>query len=272
MNLIARRKNEQQGALTVQVGDVIIGGPQIVVVAGPCAVESYEQILSSAQEVKRLGAALLRGGAYKPRTSPYSFPGKRETGLEILQEIKALTGIPVVSEVMDVRDIERVAEVADMLQIGSRNMQNFSLLTEIGRTKYPVLLKRGLSATLEEWIYAAEYILAEGNDQVVLCERGIRTYEPYTRNTVDISAIPALKELTRLPVIIDPSHGTGRRSLVGPVALAGIAAGADGLMVEVHPQPEHALSDGEQSLNFEQFAELMASLGPVAYAVGREMI
>jgi len=272
VNLIARRKDEQQETTAVRVGDVIVGGPQLVVVAGPCAIESYEQLLSTALEIKRLGATMLRGGAYKPRTSPYSFRGKGEHGLKILSQIKELTGLPVVTEVMDARDIERIAEVADMFQIGSRNMQNYTLLSEIGKTKRPVLLKRGLAATLEEWIYAAEYILAEGNDQVVLCERGIRTFETYTRNTVDITAIPALKELTNLPVFLDPSHGTGRRSLVSPVALAGIAAGADGLMIEVHPQPDIALSDGEQSLNFEHFAELMDKIGPVAKAVGREMI
>ncbi|HWQ43151.1 MAG TPA: 3-deoxy-7-phosphoheptulonate synthase [Desulfosporosinus sp.] len=272
MNLIARRNKEQQETTTVRVGDVIIGGPQLVVIAGPCAIESYEQLLSTALEVQRLGATMLRGGAYKPRTSPYSFRGKGETGLEILSQIKALTGLPVVTEVMDARDIERVAEVADMFQIGSRNMQNYTLLTEIGKTKRPVLLKRGLAATIEEWIYAAEYILSEGNDQVVLCERGIRTFGTYTRNTVDITAIPALKELTHLPVFLDPSHGTGRWSLVSPVALAGIAAGADGLMIEVHPQPDLALSDGEQSLNFEHFAELMERVVPVAKAVGREII
>lgn len=271
MNLIARRKDEQETA-AVRVGDVIIGGPQLVVIAGPCAIESYDQLLSTALEVQRLGATMLRGGAYKPRTSPYSFRGKGEAGLEMLSQIKALTGLPVVTEVMDARDIERVGEVADMFQIGSRNMQNYTLLTEVGKTKHPVLLKRGLASTLEEWIYAAEYIMAEGNDQVVLCERGIRTFETYTRNTVDITAIPALKELTHLPVLLDPSHGTGKWSLVSPVALAGIAAGADGLMIEVHPQPEFALSDGDQSLNFEHFAELMDRIGPVAKAVGRELI
>ena len=269
VNLIARRKDQQQATTTVRVGDVIIGGPQLVVVAGPCAIESYEQLLSTALEVQRLGATLLRGGAYKPRSSPYSFRGKGESGLEILSQVKALTGLPVVTEVMDARDIERIAKVADMFQIGSRNMQNYTLLTEVGKTKLPVLLKRGLSATLEEWIYAAEYIMSEGNDQVVLCERGIRTYETYTRNTVDITAIPALKELTHLPVFLDPSHGTGRWSLVNPVALAGIAAGADGLMIEVHPQPDLALSDGDQSSNFEHFAKLMENVGPVAKAVGR---
>lgn len=271
MNLIARRKDEQQETTTVRVGDVIIGGPEVVVIAGPCAIESYEQLLSTALEVQRSGAVLLRGGAFKPRTSPYSFRGKGETGLEMLAQIKDLTGLPVVTEVMDARDIERVAKVADMLQIGSRNMQNYTLLTEAGKSKLPVFLKRGLASTLEDWIYAAEYIMAEGNDQVVLCERGIRTFETYTRNTVDITAIPALKELTHLPVFLDPSHGTGRWSLVSPVALAGLAAGADGLMIEVHPQPDLALSDGDQSLNFEHFAELMQKGRPVAKAVGRNI-
>ena len=272
MNLIARRQTKQQATTTVRVGDVIIGGSQLVVVAGPCAIESYEQLLSTALEVQRLGATMLRGGAYKPRTSPYSFRGKRESGLEMLAQIRALTGLPVVTEVMDARDIERIGLVADMFQIGSRNMQNYTMLSEVGKTKLPVLLKRVLASTLEEWIYAAEYIMAEGNDQVVLCERGIRTFETYTRNTVDITAIPALKELTHLPVFLDPSHGTGKWSLVSPVALAGVAAGADGLMVEVHPQPELALSDGDQSLNFEHFSDLMVRVGPVAKAVGREFM
>jgi len=269
VKLIARRKDEQQETTKVRVGDVIIGGSELVVIAGPCAIESYEQLLSTALEVQRLGATMLRGGAYKPRTSPYSFRGKGEIGLEMLSQVKALTGLPVVTEIMDARDIEQVAKVADMFQIGSRNMQNYTLLTEVGKTKLPVFLKRGLASTLEEWIYAAEYIMAEGNDQVVLCERGIRTFETYTRNTVDIAAIPALKELTHLPVFLDPSHGTGKWSLVSPVALAGIAAGADGLMIEVHPQPDQALSDGDQSLNFEHFAELMQRTEPMAKAIGR---
>lgn len=271
MHLIAQRKEESQVISEVRVGDVVIGGPQLVVIAGPCAIESYEQLLSTAEEIKRSGASMLRGGAYKPRTSPYSFRGKGESGLKILAEVKQVTGLPVVTEVMDARDIENVLEVADMIQIGSRNMQNFTLLSEVGRTQCPVLLKRGLAATLEEWMYAAEYILAEGNNQVVLCERGIRTFENYTRNTVDITAIPAMKELSHLPILLDPSHGTGKWSLVNPVALAGAAAGADGLMIEVHPQPEEAMSDGPQSLNFKHFAELMNSLAPVAKAVGRTL-
>ncbi|GAB6174075.1 3-deoxy-7-phosphoheptulonate synthase [Paradesulfitobacterium aromaticivorans] len=271
MQLIARRHEEKEGTTLVQVGNAVFGGPQVLVIAGPCAIENYEQLLTTAHEVKRLGGAVLRGGAYKPRTSPYSFRGKGESGLKILAEVKKETGLPVVTEVMDVRDIERVADVADMIQIGSRNMQNFTLLSEVGRSRHPVFLKRGLAATLEEWIYAAEYILAEGNDQVVLCERGIRTFENYTRNTVDITAIPAMKELSHLPVVLDPSHGTGRWSLVAPVALAGVAAGADGLMIEVHPQPAEAMSDGPQSLNFKHFGELMQTLNPVARAVGRKV-
>jgi 3-deoxy-7-phosphoheptulonate synthase len=270
MNLIARRKEKGSNKTTiVQVGDVGIGGPQLAMIAGPCAIEGFDQFLSAAQEVKRLGARLLRGGAYKPRTSPYSFRGKGEDGLEILSEVKKLTGLPVVTEVMDARDLDKIVEVADMLQIGSRNMQNFTLLSEVGKTRIPVLLKRGLAATIEEWLLAAEYILSEGNENVVLCERGIRTFETYTRNTVDITAIPAIKELSHLPIILDPSHGTGKRSLVSPVALAGVAAGADGIMVEVHPNPEEAMSDGDQSLNFDQFAQLMQDIDPIALAVGR---
>lgn len=271
MNIIARREKGTQYTTAVRVGDVVIGGPQVVVIAGPCAIESYEQLLSTAQEVKKHGAAILRGGVYKPRTSPYSFRGKGESGLEILAAVKRETGLPVVTEVMDARDLERIMDVTDMIQIGSRNMQNFTLLSEVGKTKRPVFLKRGLAATLDEWLYAAEYILTEGNDQVVLCERGIRTFENYTRNTVDIAAIPAIKELSHLPVFLDPSHGTGRWSLVNPVALAGIAAGADGLMVEVHPDPDEAMSDGPQSLTFEHFADLMNAVGPVAQAIGREV-
>lgn len=270
MNLIARHKEKGSSKTTiVQVGDVGIGGPQLAMIAGPCAIEGFDQFLSAAQEVKRLGARLLRGGAYKPRTSPYSFRGKGEDGLEILSEVKKLTGLPVVTEVMDARDLDKIVDVADMLQIGSRNMQNFTLLSEVGKTRIPVLLKRGLAATIEEWLLAAEYILSEGNENVVLCERGIRTFETYTRNTVDITAIPAIKELSHLPIILDPSHGTGKRSLVSPVALAGVAAGADGIMVEVHPKPEEAMSDGDQSLNFDQFAQLMQDINPIALAVGR---
>lgn len=268
MNLIARQKEGLKKTI-VQVGDVGIGGPQLVVIAGPCAIEGFDQFLSTAEEVKRQGAKILRGGAYKPRTSPYAFRGKGEDGLEILSEVKKITGLPVVTEVMDARDLDKIVDVADMLQIGSRNMQNYTLLSEVGKTRIPVLLKRGLAATLEEWLLAAEYILTEGNENVVLCERGIRTFETYTRNTVDITAIPAIKELSHLPILLDPSHGTGKWSLVHPVALAGVAAGADGIMVEVHPHPEEAMSDGAQSLNFGHFADLMRDIKPVALAVGR---
>lgn len=271
MNLIARRQDKSSKKTIVHVGDVGIGGPQLVVIAGPCAIEGFDQLLSAAEEVKQQGAKILRGGAYKPRTSPYSFRGKGETGLEILAEVKKRTGMPVVTEVMDARDLDKIMDVADMLQIGSRNMQNFTLLSEVGKAKVPVLLKRGLAATMEEWLLAAEYILAEGNKNVVLCERGIRTFESYTRNTVDIAAIPAMKELTHLPILLDPSHGTGKWSLVQPVALAGVAAGADGIMVEVHPNPEEAMSDGDQSLNFVHFEQLMRQMQPVAQAVGRSV-
>jgi 3-deoxy-7-phosphoheptulonate synthase len=269
MNLIARRKENGPKRTIVHVGDVGIGGPQLVVIAGPCAIEGFEQLLSTAEEVKRQGAKILRGGAYKPRTSPYAFRGKGEDGLEILSEVKKRTGLPVVTEVMDARDLDKILDVADMLQIGSRNMQNFTLLSEVGKTRTPILLKRGLAATMEEWLLAAEYILSEGNENVVLCERGIRTFETYTRNTVDITAIPAMKELSHLPILLDPSHGTGKWSLVHPVSLAGIAAGADGIMVEVHPQPDEAMSDGAQSLTFEHFGDLMRDISPVAQAVGR---
>lgn len=271
MNLIARQKAKGSPRTIVRVGDVGIGGSQLVVIAGPCAIEGFDQFLSTAEEVKRQGAKILRGGAYKPRTSPYAFRGKGEDGLGILSEVKRITGLPVVTEVMDIRDLDKILDVADMLQIGSRNMQNFSLLSEVGKTRVPVLLKRGLAATMEEWLLAAEYILTEGNEDVVLCERGIRSFETYTRNTVDISAIPAMKELSHLPILLDPSHGTGKWSLVHPVALAGVAAGADGIMVEVHPNPEEAMSDGAQSLNFEHFADLMRDIKPIAHAVGRSV-
>ncbi|MDA8443149.1 MAG: 3-deoxy-7-phosphoheptulonate synthase [Peptococcaceae bacterium] len=253
----------------VSVGSVLIGGPSIPVMAGPCAVESREQLLSVAISLKDLGASLLRGGAFKPRTSPYAFRGLAEEGLKMLAEARELTGLPIVTEVMDARDVELVARYADMLQIGSRNMQNFTLLQAVGDVAKPVLLKRGLSATLEEWLMAAEYILATGNPQVVLCERGIRTFETWTRNTVDITAIPAVKELSHLPIILDPSHGTGRWKMVAPVAKAAIAAGADGLLIEVHPDPDCALSDGPQSLTPENFHTLMQELKPLAKAVGR---
>ncbi|NLW45156.1 MAG: 3-deoxy-7-phosphoheptulonate synthase [Syntrophomonadaceae bacterium] len=244
----------------VTVGDLKIGDGGIQVIAGPCAVESREKYLEAAMLVKESGATMLRGGAFKPRTSPYSFQGLEEEGLKILAEARELTGLPVVTEVMDQRSVELVARYADVLQIGARNMQNFFLLREVGKIDKPVVLKRGPSATLEEWIMAAEYIVSSGNPRVIMCERGIRTFETYTRNTLDLSAIPALKRLTHLPVIVDPSHGTGKWRLVEPMALAAVAAGCDGLMIEVHQNPAEALSDGPQSLTPENFAHLMNRL------------
>ncbi|MGE5527614.1 MAG: 3-deoxy-7-phosphoheptulonate synthase [Patescibacteria group bacterium] len=267
---LAAREFRQEPS-QVQVGAVRIGGPRIVVIAGPCAVENGEQIVATARAVKAAGADLLRGGAYKPRTSPYAFQGLEKEGLVLLAQARAETGLPVVTEVVNPRDVELVAEYADMLQIGARNMQNFILLREVGRCKKPVLLKRGLAATTEEWLMAAEYILSEGNYDVVLCERGIRTYETSTRNTLDLSAVPSVKHLSHLPILADPSHGAGKRALVEPLSRAAVAVGADGLMVEVHPAPEKALSDGPQSLTFTEFAGLMAGLRPVAAAVGRAM-
>jgi len=255
----------------VRVEDVTIGGPELVMIAGPCAVEDREAYLQLAMQLKEMGANMLRGGAFKPRTSPYSFRGLGREGLEILAEARRVTGLPVVTEILDVRDLEAVAACADVLQVGSRNMQNFTLLQEMGRAGRPVLLKRGLSATIEEWLLAAEYILAAGNPNVILCERGIRTFETATRNTVDIGAVPLVRELAHLPVIVDPSHATGRRQLVPPVARAAVAAGADGLMIEVHQNPELALSDGPQSLLPENFQKLMQDLRPIAAAVGREV-
>ena len=255
----------------VRVGPVDIGGPRVVTIAGPCAVEDCDQIVRTAKAVQAAGADMLRGGAYKPRSSPYSFHGLEEEGLKLLAQARAETGLPVVTEVLNPRDVELVAEFADMLQIGARNMQNFILLREVGRTKRPVLLKRGLAATIEEWLMSAEYILSEGNYDVALCERGIRTYETSTRNTLDISAVPIIKRLSHLPILVDPSHGTGKRALVAPLARAAVAAGADGIIVEVHPSPETALSDGPQSLSFDDFERMMAGLRPVAAAVGREM-
>jgi 3-deoxy-7-phosphoheptulonate synthase len=255
----------------IRVGDVEIGGERVVVMAGPCSVENREQIERSAEAVARTGAAVIRGGAFKPRSSPYAFQGLGEAGLLMLREAADRNGLVVVSEVMDQTQIPLVAQYADILQVGARNMQNFTLLRELGKLRQPVLLKRGPSATIEELLLSAEYILAGGNYDVVLCERGIRTFETYTRNTMDISAIPAVKKLSHLPIVADPSHGTGRRDLVAPVARAAVAAGADGLLIEVHPDPDHALSDGAQSLRPEQFQELMAQLRIIAPAVGRRV-
>ncbi|MGF7399825.1 3-deoxy-7-phosphoheptulonate synthase [Thermoanaerobacterium thermosaccharolyticum] len=256
----------------VDVNGVSVGGKNIVIMAGPCAVESKEQLLESAEAVKKFGAKFLRGGAYKPRTSPYSFQGLEKEGLEMLYEAKKYTGLKIVTEVMDIHSIEIVSKYADVLQIGARNMQNFSLLKEIGRSNMPVLLKRGIAATIEEWLNAAEYILSEGNKNVILCERGIRTFEQYTRNTLDLSAVPVIKKLSHLPIIVDPSHGTGKSFLVSPMAKAAIAAGADGLIIEVHPDPKNALSDGAQSLTPKEFEVLTKEISKVANAVGRDFI
>lgn len=256
----------------VKVEDIEIGGKNIVIMAGPCAVESREQLFESAMAVKKAGAQFLRGGAFKPRTSPYSFQGLEEEGLKMLKEAKELSGLKIVTEVMDVHSVELVAEYADVIQIGARNMQNFPLLRTVGRINKPILLKRGLAATLEEWLSAAEYILSEGNKDVILCERGIRTFETYTRNTLDLSAVPAVKKLSHLPIVVDPSHGTGKWHLVAPMAKAAIAAGADGLIIEVHPDPKNALSDGAQSLTPENFETLCNDIKIIAKAVGREFI
>ncbi len=267
---LAAREVRPEGS-RVSVGGVEIGGRRIAVIAGPCAVESQAQVEAAAAAVKRSGATLLRGGAFKPRTSPYSFQGMEDAGLELLENAGRHVGLPVVTEIMDPHDIDLVAEHADMLQVGARNAQNFSLLRRLGKIKKPVLLKRGMSTRLEEFLMAAEYILSAGNPNVVLCERGIRTFETATRNTLDLTAVPLLKQWTHLPVVVDPSHGTGIWSLVMPMALAAVAAGADGLLIEVHPSPETALSDGPQQLRPERFAELMTALRAVAEAVGRTL-
>jgi 3-deoxy-7-phosphoheptulonate synthase len=256
---------------TVKVGDVTIGGKGVVVMAGPCAVESEQQLFETANAVKAAGANILRGGAFKPSTSPYQFRGLGEQGLELLARVKKEVGLPVITEVMSTGDVELVATYADILQIGARNMQNFSLLEEVAKTGKPVMLKRGLSATVQEWLLAAEYILAQGDGQLILCERGIRTFETYTRNTMDISVIPIIEKVSHLPIIADPSHGTGKWYLVIPMALAAIAAGADGIMVEVHPHPDQALKDGAQSLTFANFQQLMSQIEYVARAVGRHI-
>jgi 3-deoxy-7-phosphoheptulonate synthase len=256
----------------VRISDAVtIGAREIVVVAGPCAVEGHDMLHDTALAVQRLGASLLRGGAYKPRTSPHSFQGLGAEALEILSEVRTVTGLPVVSEVVDPRQVEQMAAAVDVLQVGARNMQNFALLAEVGRARVPVLLKRGLSATVRELLHASEHVRVWGNEQVILCERGIRTFEPSTRNTLDVAAVPVLKAESHLPVLVDPSHAAGRAALVTPLALAAVAAGADGLLVEVHPAPGAALSDGEQSLDFAAFAELMLRLAPVAAAVGRTL-
>jgi 3-deoxy-7-phosphoheptulonate synthase len=255
----------------ITVGDVRIGGDEVVVMAGPCSAESEAQVEAAAAAVKRAGAKILRGGAYKPRSSPYSFQGLGEEGLRLLREASDRHGLKLVSEVMDINQIETIGKYADILQVGARNMQNFTLLRELGNSRIPVMLKRGISATIEEWLLSAEYILSGGNMNVMLCERGIRTFESYTRNTLDISAIPVVHHLSHLPVLADPSHGTGRRDKVAPMARAAVAAGADGLIIEVHADPDHALSDGAQSLFPTQFDRLMAELRIIAPAIGRSI-
>jgi len=267
---LSSREFEPENSV-IDVGGVKIGGNELVVMAGPCAAETREQVMSTARAVKAAGARILRGGAFKPSTSPYSFRGLGEEGLKLLAEAKEENGMPLITEVLTPQDVALVVKYADILQVGARNMQNFILLDEVGQAKKPVMLKRGLSATIQEWLLAAEYILAQGNRQLILCERGIRTFETYTRNTMDVSAIPIVHKETHLPIIADPSHGTGKWDLVMPLALASVAAGADGLMIEVHPTPDTALKDGAQSLTFDHFQDLMKRVGPVAKAVGRTM-
>lgn len=264
-------KQFKKGSTIVDVDGVKVGGGSFTLMAGPCAVESKEQLFESAEIVKDKGAKILRGGAYKPRTSPYSFQGLAEKGLKMLAEARERTGLKIVTEVMDTRSVELVGKYADIFQVGARNMQNYPLLKEIGQQDKPVLLKRAMTATYKELLMAAEYIMAGGNHDVILCERGIRTFVEYTRNTVDISTVPVIKELSHLPVIVDPSHGTGKWSLVSSVAKAALAAGADGAMIEVHPDPATALCDGPQSLTPTNFAKLMNELGPIAEAVGKEL-
>jgi 3-deoxy-7-phosphoheptulonate synthase len=267
---LASRDFHPQDTL-VKVNGVTIGGSQLVVMAGPCAVESLDQLMEAAWAVKEAGGQVLRGGAFKPRTSPYSFQGLGEEGLRMLAQARDETGLPIVTEVTDPQLVPLLTTYADILQIGARNMHNYALLHAVGETQRPVLLKRGMMSTIEELLMAAEYVLSHGNERVILCERGIRTFEQYTRNTLDISAIPLLKQLSHLPVVADPSHGTGKWELIEPVSRAIVAAGADGLLIEVHPKPEEALSDGMQSLKPERFATLMTGLHPLAQAVGRTL-
>ncbi len=255
----------------ISVGDVRIGGDEVIVMAGPCSAENEEQVEAAAVAVKRAGAKVLRGGAYKPRSSPYSFQGLGEEGLKMLRGASDRHHLKLVSEIMDISQLETIGKYADILQVGARNMQNFTLLRELGHARIPVLLKRGISATIEEWLLSAEYILAGGNTDVMLCERGIRTFESYTRNTLDISAIPVVRKLSHLPILVDPSHGTGLRDKVAPMARAAVAAGADGLLIEVHHDPDHAMSDGAQSLFPAQFDRLMAELRIIAPAIGRSI-
>jgi len=255
----------------IRVRDFEIGGDEVVVIAGPCSVESEEQTIETAHAVKAAGARALRGGAYKPRTSPYEFRGLGLKGLEILATAREETGLAIITEVMTPADVDQVYQYTDIFQIGARNCQNYYLLEEVGKTGKPVMLKRGMSMLIEEWLLAAEYVLAQSNPNVIFCERGIRTFENQTRNTFDIAAVPVVQKLSHLPIFVDPSHAAGKRPFVAPLSLAGVAAGADGLIIEVHPNPDHALSDGQQSLNFQEFGELMPRLASVARAVGREV-
>ncbi len=267
---LAGRELKQEPTI-VDVGGVKFGGTEIVVIAGPCAIESEDSFIETAKKVKEAGATVLRGGAFKPRSSPYSFQGLEEEGLKIMAKAREATGMKIVTEVVDTRDVEMVSSYVDIIQVGARNMQNFRLLHEVGLTSKPILLKRGLAATIEEWLMAAEYIMAAGNENIILCERGIRTYETSTRNTVDISAIPVVKELSHLPIIVDPSHAAGNWKYVGALSKGAIATGADGLIIEVHLDPPNALSDGPQSLRPAKFSQLMVEFKPVAEAVGRTM-
>lgn len=268
---LTARTTPTQPATAVRVAGETVGGPAFTVIAGPCSVEGRDMLISSAASVRASGARMLRGGAFKPRTSPYAFRGLGTVALEMLAEAREVTGLPIVTELMDARDLNAVDAVADVIQIGARNMQNFSLLAAVGERATPVLLKRGMSATVSELLLAAEHVMAHGNSQVILCERGIRTFETSTRNTLDISAIPVLKQETHLPVIVDPSHAAGRADLVPSLAAAAAAVGADGLIVEVHPDPATALSDGAQSLTFQAFAEMMQMLAPIVAVRGREL-
>jgi 3-deoxy-7-phosphoheptulonate synthase len=258
--LVSREVKKERSI--IRIGDVTIGDGGFVVMAGPCSVEGYDQMMTTAEAVVRAGAQILRGGAYKPRTSPYDFQGMAEDGLKLLAEARERTGLKVITEVLDTGDVDLVAQYADILQVGARNMQNFALLKKLGEIAKPVLLKRGLAATIKEFLLSAEYIVSHGNPQVILCERGIRTFETATRNTLDLAAVPLLNELTHLPVVVDPSHATGKRSLVRPLAKAIVAVGADGIMTEIHPNPEQAWSDGPQSLRLEEFASMMRELEP----------
>ena len=268
---LVSREAQNEGSVIEVGGGVKIGGQEVVVIAGPCAVENREQMIESALAAKKAGASMIRGGAFKPRTSPYSFQGMEEEGLKLLREASAATGLPVVTEVIDEQSLHLALDYVDMLQIGARNMQNFRLLKAVGQSERPVLLKRGMSATIEEWLMAAEYILSAGNQKVILCERGIRTFETYTRNTLDLCAVPVVKRLSHLPVIVDPSHGTGDRQLVGPMSLAAVAAGADGLILEMHPNPAQAVSDGAQSLTPQGLNDLMGQLQSLAPVMKRTM-